>query len=682
MGRMSLDCEEGWIERERPVINTIVWKLNRLQTMALPEIGHRVRQTIRIWVENLSTSIVRQPPPPLLGHIGKPWLNPIPRGVDVDLYSAAADRVLAGYFDVFSLRNANLGFPPNWNRDPKTGTEAPLTFGKSLNYRDEEKVGNIKYLWEPSRHLQLTSLAQAYHLTGDVRYAEGARLLLESWFDQCPYPMGHNWSSSLESAIRLVNWAFTWYLLGGAASPLFTSDGGHHFKRRWLDNIYQHCHFIAGYLSRHSSANNHLFGELTGLYVAAMTWPCWHESSGWLQLARDELETEVRRQNAPDGVNREQAIYYQHEVADMMLICWLVGRANGVEFSQGFIALLERMLEFIASIMDVSGHVPMIGDADDALWVHWSQEPDWHPYRSLLATGAVLFDRPDFKAKAGRFDDKSRWLLGDAANDRYEAIPCRYESFGFRREFPEGGYFILGDRFETPDEIRLIADAGPLGYLSIAAHGHADALAFTLSIGGRPLLIDPGTYAYHTQRKWRDYFRGTSAHNTVRVDGLDQSEPGGNFMWLRKANACCEAWQTSEERDCFIGSHDGYLRLSDPVMHRRKITFLKRDRTVVVEDILECRKVHDIELFWHFSDTCDVFVEERKVSASCGNLRVEITMPDCGCEPEMVEGREAPPLGWISRRFDEKVPSPSIVWKEKINGTTTLVTIFRLSASP
>ncbi len=93
-------------------------------------------------------------------------------------------------------------------------------------------------------------------------------------------------------------------------------------------------------------------------------------------------------------------------------------------------------------------------------------------------------------------------------------------------------------------EIRLVVDAGPLGYRSIAAHGHADALSFTLSVGGLEFLVDPGTYAYHTQGAWRQYFRGTAAHNTVRVDGQDQSESGGNFMWLRKARAGCNLWDS------------------------------------------------------------------------------------------------------------------------------------------
>ena len=62
---------------------------------------------------------------------------------------------------------------------------------------------------------------------------------------------------------------------------------------------------------------------------------------------------------------------------------------------------------------------------------------------------------------------------------------------------------------------------------------------------GKEFLIDPGTYAYHTHRAWREYFRGTAAHNTVRVDGVDQSQSGGNFMWLKKAEASVEEFETA-----------------------------------------------------------------------------------------------------------------------------------------
>lgn len=654
---------------------SVGWIFNRLRLMGPAEIAWRGYRAFRVRFEKIRAAPA-VPPPQSMDTWGGNWLAASPAGIEPDRYLHAADRIMAGSYRLFALRDLNLGFPPRWNRDPKTGTEAPLCFGKTLDYRSESLVGDIKYLWEINRHYELVTLAQAFHLSGRNEYAQACRTLLDSWFDQCPFPLGPNWTSSLEHGIRLTNWSAAWHLLGGNRSSLFEDEDGTRFRRRWLDAIYRHCGFIASHLSRYSSANNHLFGEYMGLFVGATTWPCWRQSIAWAEEGRNGLEAEALKQIGADGVHLEQAIWYHHEVADMMLLCALCGRCNGIAFSGAYWKRLEAMLEFIAATMDVNGNMPMIGDSDDAVMVRFSQEPDFNVYRSLLATGAILFGRADFKRKAGWCDDKTGWLLEDAA--AFEGLSADEGNSTVPRVFPNGGYYLLGSDPHSLSEVRIVVDAGPLGYLSIAAHGHADALALTLSAGGAELLIDPGTYAYHTQKKWRSYFRGTSAHNTVRIDGRDQSEQGGNFMWLRKARATCELWESNEKMDCFAGSHDGYLHLADPVMHKRKLMYLKRERTLVVEDILQCRASHDVEFWWHFAEHCNVTASESGLLARSGNARLEMTMQDDSRVPEFVCGREQPPAGWISRRFDEKRPSPSVVWKERINGAVRRITVMRI----
>jgi hypothetical protein len=649
------------------------WALNRLSVMSGREIGYRVKQQLRAGLEKL---VPREPRLPRLQaqRSGEPWVSPLPRAFDVAKYRYAADRILAGEFDVFALSPARLGFPPEWNRDPKTGRTAPLAFGKTLNYRDERLVGDIKYLWDPSRHAELVTLAQAWHLTGDAKYALGCRTLLDSWFEQCPYRQGVHWTSSLELAIRLINWSFTWYLLGGKNSVLFESEDGKAFRDRWLTSVYRHCDFIRGHLSRYSSANNHLLGELTGLFVAAWTWPFWKESERWLALSRRELEREALTQNASDGVNKEQAIWYHHEVADMMIVAGLVARANHSDFGPPYWHRLRAMLDFIASVMDAGGNVPAFGDADDAIIARLDPDEDRHVYRSLLTTGAVLFRSGQLKFKSGGFDDKSRWLLGDAAAEQFDRIDCSGVSLPVRRDFPEGGYCVLGDAFESDEEIRIVADSGPLGYLSIAAHGHADALSFTLSARGYELLIDPGTFAYHTQKRWRDYFRGTSAHNTIRVDRVDQSVSGGNFLWTRHARARLLAVEHSAQFERWVAEHDGYARLDDPVLHRRELRLDKAARQLTVIDDLQCRGGHLIEIFWHFAEECSVTQEGSVAHVSREGVRLSILLPQ-GLSYRLSHGVEAPaPEGWLSRSFDRRVPCPTLVASGSIVGATRFET--------
>lgn len=639
--------------------------------MSPAEVTYRVKQHAQAKLEQLG-AFAPAPRWSTQNCAGNAWVAELPRTLDAQKYRDAADSILAGNFPVFSLPAAPLGFPPRWNQDPKTGRVAPLAFGKSIDYRNEALVGDIKYLWEPSRHAQLLTLAQAWHLTRERKYADGCRILLQSWFDSCPYGFGVHWTSSLEHAIRLINWMFAWHLLGGERSMLFEGTTGESFKTQWLTSIYQHCHFIAGHFSKFSSANNHLLGELLGLFVAGCTWPFWSQSPQWRDRAHRLFEAEALKQNGVDGVNKEQANWYHQEVADMMLIAGLIGRANGQDFHASYWERLRSMMDYVASIMDVAGQVPNFGDADDAVISRLDPALP-NVYRSMLACGAIVFESAAYKQKAGTADDKAIWLFGDAAREQFAALGDTTVREPPRLAFPEAGYYVLGSDFESEREVRIVADAGPLGYLSIAAHGHADALSFTLSAGGRELLIDPGTYAYHTHKKWRDYFRGTQAHNTVRVDRCDQSLSGGNFLWVKHARARVVAFSSGEGQDHLIAEHEGYQRLADPVLHRRELQYDRDSRTLKVIDELQCRGEHDIEIHWHLSEKCTTNVVGQRVVARDGDSELTLEVPT-GVDVSHIRGEENPPLGWISRSFDSRAPCASIRASARIAGNARFET--------
>jgi hypothetical protein len=642
------------------------WRLNRLRCMTPLEIAHRALRFAQARAERAGWLGPRAVPEPDCSRQGGRWIHPGPH-IDPAPYVAAAERVAMGRLDVFALANVDMGLPPRWNRDPKTGIEAPLRFGKLLDYRDPDLVGDIKYLWEPNRHLHLVTLAQAYALTRKRKYFDALVEQLDSWFLACPCGLGANWSSALEAGIRLANWSIAWQLLGGHEA--LEAD----LRGRWLKSVYQHARFVRHWFSAHSSANNHLLGEATGLFIAALTWPHWPEAKDWLAVSKKIIEREALAQTAPDGVSREQAVWYQQFVLDMLVLALLAGKASGERFSPQFESRVEAMTDFIGCIMDVGGNVPMFGDADDGAFVRLAPQAGASPFRSALGIGALLFKRGDFKLKAKRIDDKARWLFGEQADEAFAALEPEATRLPLRQAFADGGYYILGSDFDTRREIRAVVDAGPLGYTAIAAHGHADALSFTLSVQGREFLIDPGTYAYHTQQAWRQYFRGTSAHNTVRIDGLDQSEQGGNFLWLRKAHAGCALWLSTAEAETFEGWHDGYARLEDPVKHRRLVSLDKRARRLVVEDNLEMQGSHDVELFFHCAEACAVDAAPGGFVLSRDAVQVKIELPPCG-DSSVHKGELAPILGWVSRAFDRREPTRTIAWRARLSGPAVLRT--------
>lgn len=635
------------------------------------EVAHRALRFAQAHAERLGWAGTGPVPEPDLSRRGVRWIR-AGEPIDPAPYVAAAERIALGRLDVLALADVDLGLPPRWNRDPKTGIEAPLRFGKLLDYRDPGLVGDIKYLWEPNRHLQLVTLAQAYALTRRDKYLEALAEQLDSWFLACPCGLGANWSSALEAGIRLANWSIAWQLVG---APEALEPG---LRGRWLKSVYEHARFVRRFFSAHSSANNHLLGEATGLYLAALTWPHWAEAGDWSRVSKKIIEREALAQVSPDGVGREQAVWYQQFVLDMLVLGLLAGRAAGERFAPELESRIEAMIDFIASLMDAGGNVPMFGDADDGAFVRLVPGAA-SPFRSALGLGALLFGRGDFKLKAGAIDDKTRWLWGEGADEAFEALKVETTCLPLRQAFADGGYYVLGCDFDTPREIRVVADAGPLGYTSIAAHGHADALSFTLSALGREFLIDPGTYAYHTQQAWRQYFRGTSAHNTLRIDGLDQSEQGGNFLWLHKARAGCSLWLPTAQADTFEGWQDGYLRLADPVRHRRLLSLDKRARRLVVEDTLEMQGSHEIELFFHCAEPCSVDPVPGGFVLSRDGAQVRFALPPSG-DSSVHRGEVSPILGWVSRGFDRRQPIHTIGWRARLSGPALLRTEIVLPA--
>jgi len=639
--------------------------------MSGAEVVHRLARKVRL----LSQKFVSQELP--VRDEGARDLRFLPPYIAVapEHLTAAADRVLAGKYSFFDLTDCELGDPPQWNRDPLTQRSAVSRRASAIDYRDEREVGNIKYLWEPNRHLHLPLLAQAHALTGDARYALAIQAQLDSWIEQCPPGLGPNWVSPLELGIRLINWSLAWQLLGGMRAKLFSTEEGAAFRERWLTSIYQHARTIEANLSQFSSANNHLLGEAAGVYVAASTWPLWPQMTVWGERCRAILEEECLKQNAPDGGNREQAFGYQTFVLDFLLIAGLAARGRGEDFSPLYWRRIETMIDFLASMMNGAGALPMIGDADEGHVVRLSAEPGFSPHASLIATGAVLFGRDDLASKCGALDGKTATLLGVEAVRRLAQLRIRSRrGFRPRQQFPESGYYLLGSGFGTPDEVRLLVDAGPLGYLSLAAHGHADALSFVLGIGDREVLVDPGTYAYHTEPAWRRYFRGTLAHNTVGIDGEDQSVQAGNFMWTDHAQARCIEFEAGAERQRFVGEHYGYQRLEDPVVHRREIVFDAGRQLIEVTDMLRCDGEHRARRSWHFAEDCEV---ERagagfKVAAGLAQLHFEPREALDGVEMHRGGGPEQG--GWISRSFGRKLPCTTVHWYSKVSGVTVLRT--------
>lgn len=657
------------------------WYWRRLRLMSGAEILHRIVSVGQVQAEKRGLLPLPQVPPRSAApRAVAPAASVGPIGIaDARPYLERADAVLRGELDVFVRAAVAIGNPPDWLRDPLTGTRLPLEHGASMAIVGRAERFDIKGVWEPARHQQWPWLVQAWLLGGDTRYLDGLREQLRSWLDANPFPLGPHWASALEPALRLINWSWIWRMTGGADGPLFA--GQTELLERFYAAVYLQQRFIAGHLSLHSSANNHLVGEAAGWFVAARTWPLWPVSARWQQRAHALLEREIERQHSPDGVNREQAFNYQGFVNELFLAAALVPPEATALFSDAYWRRLELAVEFPAHVADARGELPQFGDADDgaALKLTPAAKPQWREQMALLA---VLRGRGDFKTHAGRHDDALTWWLGADAPARWDAQPAA--PFAARRDFRAGGYMVLGDGAQTPpaEAVRIVADVGPLGYLSIAAHGHADALSFTLSVGAQPLLVDPGTGCYSAVPAWRRWFRSTAAHNTVQLDGEDQSQSAGPFMWMRHARTCLLEWSEGANGGVqrLAAEHDGYARLAAPIVHRRRWSYDAATHRLEVRDEFAGSGRHAARWHWHFAPDVEVKLVDGTLLASAGGHRLTMRLPE-GVQARLARGDEATPAGWYSGSYLRREPATCCIVEAEVAAGREWLTVLEIETA-
>jgi len=655
--------------------------------MTMPEVAWRIRNKVRESIDRCAWNADR--PLPALAMIARSNGHPAtaagdPRvvgvlpapGMPIDGFNekwaarciAEADDLLAGRLTLFG-RTIETGRGVNWNYEFNAQRATPLRYAGSIDYRDHREVGDCKWAWEPSRHQHLVILGRAYRLTGDSRYAALVVEHIESWIEQCPVGMGMQWRSPLELAIRLINWVWALSLIEPAGVVTASS------AERMLAVAYQHMRDVSRKYSKYSSANNHTIGEAAGVYIGAAYWPQLVEAGQWRAEAKRILIEEIDRQVLPDGVHAELAVGYHLFVLQFLTLAGLASRRIGDDFPQAYWDRLEKMYTYVAALLE-GGAPPLFNDCDDGFVLNLSKGAG--AFADWLDVGARLFARNDFAAEAG---EASHWLLGSrsdaSASDRKAAVTTLKS-----RSFDDAGLYLLqSGHCGSADRISLTFDCGALGFGSIAAHGHADALSFTLRIGGHDVLVDPGTYDYFTHRAWRDYFRGTRAHNTIVVNGRDQSIPVGLFNWREKAAARRLKFETNGEMSVVEGEHDGYLA-SAGVVHRRRIELDGANRRIHIVDHLTGGSEFDLAYFLHFSEQCDVSIEGDnivRIAMSGASLRLSI---DSCVDIEIVKGDEAGLCGWVSRRYHGKTAVPTLRGRCRVRGDTILNSVITVETPP
>ena len=545
----------------------------------------------------------------------------------------------------FLVPDLRLADKVDWLSNLIDGKRWEIKYWRDIDYSSDERIGDVRQIWELNRHQYFVTLGKAYWYTGDEKYAREFVSQMRDWIKKNPYGKSVNWVHAQEIALRIISWL--WAYVFFCESPIFTVED----QIEFFKSLYLQTEFLSRHLSDTTlSTHNHIISETAGLAMMAIMFPEFKRSKAWWKNGVDRLERELKRQICNDGVSGETSTNYHFFVLDSFLQIWILLKKNGFEYPSEMDHMLEKMIEFSMYICRPDGTLPIIGDSDSGRSIRLD-DLSGDDRRSYLSTGAVLFGRSDMKSVAGKFHEESLWLLGSEGYKKFEQLNSR-EPKNLSVLYPDSGYCIMrNDWSEKADQ--LIFRGGVISIpkdVSIG-HNHADYLSFELIVDGKPFIVDPGVYTYNLDDQWRWYGRKTSSHNTVVVDGRDQFVIDSQRFGLPKvANSTVHTFESKDSIDFIHASHDGYEALNHPITHHRKISFDKIKGCWVLIDVLAGAGRHKFDWYFHFDERIKVEILDELVLSAKSNGGTKLLIRCLKPKDLTVDIID----GWVSRRYGIK----------------------------
>ena len=568
----------------------ITWYLNRLKAMNMGEICWRFQQ------KNLQKQERRKYYKENLPVYEFELLD------ELKNLNAQVDRISINWnnekFTVFKEQNLFGGYSYNkykraWDAGFQTENVWPTdqcSYDISISQRED--IGDIRTNWELNRHYQFAGMAKSFYVTGDLSILEELQELFYDWNNKNHFLCGVEWTSAMEIAIRVNSWIYTYCFLNKAFEKYNLENN------KILKDISRGIIVMADYIVKHrakySSANNHLIVEMYAVGMSGI----FFDYKPWEKLAFNILTKELPRQNYADGVNKEMSLHYQSFVMEAYGLLMIEMKHNHIKIPQTWEEYLMHMSEFMCDCCGEYGETVVFGDNDEGKILDLSGE-DFDHYRYVLdLMGSVL---PKRYSKMENIHENLYWILSDDFQNSVLKKNCYYSPEV--KCYREGGYTLWRSK---NNKVLIGIDHADLGFGSLAAHGHADALSFQMFIEGMPVFVDPGTYNYHVPKMMRDDFRATKNHNTVCVDGANQAEILGPFLWGKRYE-CKEAEVQEQEEEIYFeaaiqnngNTHKRKMRMSDKDIIKIEICDdleLSKD-TKKVEQIFmlgtECRWMED-----------------------------------------------------------------------------------------
>lgn len=530
-------------------------------------------------------------------------------------------------------------FVPIMLKPPVTGVLQDWTAYETGKARVETE--DIKFVWEAARFGWAVSLARAYHLTGESKYAEKFWVLFEEFRQDNPYAKGPNWQSGQEVAIRMVT-----ILLCAPVFLMNVRDSHSHQKAL--------CQFFTEHASRilptlvyaRAQNNNHLVTEGLGLLCAGFALPDHPQAKNWRERGQFWLNRAFLTQITETGEYIQYSMNYHRVMLQSAILVTAVMERNRKSWPIRTREKLAAATIWLAGeVNPASGHIANYGHNDGAYLFPFASG-GFADYRPVVQAASTIFlQQPAFRS--GPWDELSLWLGCTPSTPEIPAVDTNHS-------------------ISTP-----VTRATLRAHTYHSRPGHADQNHVDLWWAGECVALDPGTYQYNADPPWDNQLMTTAVHNTIMIDGQDQMTRAGKFLWLDWSTGRV----TKENDSKLVGIHNGYQSLG--VIHKRSIELVEPLHWQIVDELVPMvandSSQHRLQCHWLLRDW-QWSVEAKKIKLHHDNRVVSVDISNqSGITPEIQvcragqviygEGQCIPQLGWYSPTYGVKQPALSFLYQ-------------------
>lgn len=468
--------------------------------------------------------------------------------------------------------------------DVGSGEVRELERSRRIRKRLKNDFRTIEPLLDLNRFHRAVWLGKAYWLSRSEEHTDKFKTLIDDWAECNPVGRGINWLVPGEAAIRAIN------IIVGLLYFMSSDRIDESFLRRLLSILYQHGLFIRSNLSTSGGGLQGRLASLAGLIFLGILFRDTSRGGHWIEFAVRELEREAEAGISDDGNIQGSSFGDLRLAAESLTASLVLLKLNRFHVSDMLSGRLERMLNFLASVTMRNGCVPDSGWTSGARIFRMSSRSRSNDHRDLLAAGAALFGSGAMKAASGGFSEPALLLLGVEGYEKFAAVDgdLSISSVLYR----DAGLAVMrtGKDFASFD-----FGSGP-GISEIIP-----PFSFTVA-GKNQFIVEPGSRDYSSFTPGTPETESAQGRNTLTIGRPKRAgvTEDGTFG---KGPSPPEllGWQSDEWQDFVEAQYHPLMWPAASLIHKRNITFNKRQRTFRVEDDLVGEGKHHIEMIFHFA---------------------------------------------------------------------------------